>query len=58
VLVEDRGMGFDPRRARGARSSSGLAGMRERALLLAGSFTVASSPGNGTRIEAHIPVGM
>ncbi|HEX9245526.1 MAG TPA: HD domain-containing phosphohydrolase, partial [bacterium] len=58
VLVEDRGVGFDPRQARGAGSSSGLDGMRERVLLLAGSCTVASSPGTGTRIEAHLPVGM
>ncbi|HTD48882.1 MAG: HD domain-containing protein [Bacillati bacterium ANGP1] len=58
VLVEDRGTGFDPRKVRGAGSSSGLAGMRERALLLGGSFTVASSPGTGTRIEAHLPVGV
>jgi len=56
VLVEDRGAGFDPRAARVAGTSSGLAGMRERALLLAGSFTVASRPGTGTRIEAHLPV--
>lgn len=35
----------------------GLMGMRERALLLGGTFDLSSVPGRGARVEACIPVG-
>ncbi len=54
VQVEDRGRGFDPGAQAGA--SSGLAGMRERAVLLGGDLTVDSAPAAGTRVTAAIPV--
>jgi len=51
--IEDRGRGF----ALGAaRTAGGLAGMRERATLLAGRLTVASTPGLGTRVTAVLPL--
>ena len=35
----------------------GLAGLRERAQLLKGTISVHSRPGEGTTVEARIPVG-
>lgn len=57
VQVEDRGLGFDPESTLSAASSSGLAGMRERATLVGGRLTVDSSPGAGTRVTAELPLG-
>jgi PAS domain S-box-containing protein len=54
LRVEDGGRGFDPSALRGA--SSGLTGMRERALLLGGALTVDSAPGRGTRVIAGLPL--
>jgi PAS domain S-box-containing protein len=56
ILVADEGAGFHPlaRPANGA--SSGLSGMRERAVFLGGRFHVDSRPGGGTRLTAEIPV--
>lgn len=56
VQVEDEGMGFDPEAQLEKVSSSGLLGMKERALLLNGKLTIESSLGTGTRILAEIPV--
>jgi len=53
LSVSDDGRGFDPE-APGA--GFGLAGMRERVLLLGGSLDVTSSPA-GTHIEATLPAG-
>jgi signal transduction histidine kinase len=53
LSVTDDGRGFDPD-APGA--GFGLAGMRERVLLLGGTLDVTSGPG-GTRIEATLPAG-
>jgi signal transduction histidine kinase len=38
------------------RGSYGMAGMRERAELIGGRFTVTSRPGRGTTIEVEVPV--
>ena len=54
VEVEDSGTGFDPERVSDGRH--GLSGMRERASLLGGALKIDSTPGNGTRITADIPV--
>ncbi len=56
VHVEDQGVGFDPEAALAAGASSGLVGMRERALLLGGQLELESAPGNGTRITAELPL--
>lgn len=56
VRVEDDGIGFRlgaPRRPQ----SLGLVGLRERAQLLRGEVKVDSNLGNGTRVEARIPIG-
>ena len=55
VQVEDRGAGFDLERAM-IKESSGLVGMRERAVLLGGELTIESTPGVGTRLVAELPL--
>lgn len=53
LQVADDGRGFDPSGV--AEASGGLAGMRERALLLGGSLTLDSHRGTGTRLAAELP---
>jgi signal transduction histidine kinase len=52
--VSDDGAGFDP--ATTARSS-GLQNMADRLGALGGSVKIESSPGHGTTIAGHIPIG-
>jgi signal transduction histidine kinase len=55
LIVADHGPGFNPDAA--ARSGRlGLAGMRERAELLGGSFQVDSAPGAGTTVRVWWPL--
>jgi signal transduction histidine kinase len=54
VAVIDDGAGFIP--ADDPADGIGLSGMRERAVMLGGSFRVASVPGRGTTVDARIPV--
>jgi signal transduction histidine kinase len=55
--VTDRGPGFDLSRAPDVESGHlGLAGMRERAELLGGTFTVRTAPGAGTTVRACWPL--
>jgi signal transduction histidine kinase len=56
VQVEDRGAGFDAVKAQAARASTGLSGMKERAELLGGEFTLESNPGKGTRLTVELPL--
>ncbi len=49
VAITDDGTGFDPNRLRDG--GSGLAGMRERAMLAGGRLDVRTVPGGGTTIE-------
>jgi signal transduction histidine kinase len=56
VQVVDEGGGFDVELALGSYSSSGLAGMQERVRLAGGYLTVESTPGEGTRILAELPL--
>ncbi|HQR98714.1 MULTISPECIES: CHASE3 domain-containing protein [unclassified Polaromonas] len=53
VEVRDDGNGFDTTQIKG--SSHGLAGMQHRVEAAGGRLTVASSPGQGTRISAVLP---
>jgi signal transduction histidine kinase len=53
VTVEDDGNGFD---GDTDHDGFGLLGMRERVALLGGDLTVTSSPGDGTRVAAELPV--
>jgi len=59
VSVRDDGVGFDldlVRMSRSRRSSLGLVGMQERAALLGGEVDIQSSPGQGTLVEAILPL--
>jgi signal transduction histidine kinase len=55
LSVKDTGRGFERREARG-RPGLGLASMDERARLVGGVLTVQSHPGQGTLIEARVPL--
>ena len=55
LRVEDDGQGFDTGASRKPQSL-GLVGLRERAHLLQGRLQVRSAPGQGTCVEARIPV--
>lgn len=56
LVVEDDGVGFDPRRVAASARGHGLVGMGERAEELGGTMTVAAAPGRGTTIRAELPV--
>lgn len=53
MTVADDGQGFAPDRLDSGRS--GLAGMRERALLADARIDVRSAPGEGTTVELTLP---
>lgn len=55
VEVADGGTGFDVEAA-AAGGHLGLAGMRERAEILGGTFSVQSAPGSGTIVRASLPL--
>lgn len=54
IEVADCGKGFDVNSMLNAGETSGLAGMRERAVLLGGTLTVDSQIGIGTRLAAEL----
>jgi signal transduction histidine kinase/ligand-binding sensor domain-containing protein len=53
ISIEDNGKGFD---LLNAKSGLGLVGLKERAQLLNGEFSIDSSPGKGTLIKLSLPV--
>lgn len=55
LQVRDNGTGYDPKQLRAGRSL-GIVGMRERALLLDGEFTIEGIPGKGTTVTVRIPI--
>lgn len=52
IEVEDDGQGFEPTRVK----LSGLRGLQDRIEALDGRMDVASRPGHGTRLRAHLPL--
>lgn len=56
VQIEDKGDGFDLGVILMANASRGLAGMRERAALLGGEFTIDSQVGVGTQLSIELPL--
>lgn len=57
LTIEDRGAGFDPGKLV-AGTSTGLSGMKERALALGGKLMIDSMPGSGTTITAELPLAV
>jgi signal transduction histidine kinase len=59
VVVTDDGAGFATDDLDGLAEAGhfGLVGMRERAQRCGGDLLVASTPGEGTRVEARVPAG-
>jgi signal transduction histidine kinase len=55
LAVADNGVGFDVADAAMAEGI-GLISMRERVCFVGGTFNLSSAPGQGTRIEAIVPV--
>ena len=55
VQIEDKGAGFDAD-ILSKGTTSGLYGMRERAVLSGGRFTIETRPGSGTRLTAELPI--
>jgi signal transduction histidine kinase len=54
AVIEDDGIGFDPRSVR--EDGVGLLGMRERLALLDGRLEIESRPRAGTTIVAEVPL--
>jgi signal transduction histidine kinase len=55
LAIHDDGSGFDPENVPGT-GGLGLISMRERVPLVKGAFGIQSRPGEGTRIEARVPL--
>jgi signal transduction histidine kinase len=55
LLVRDMGVGFDPA-SLGESEGLGLAGIREQAEILGGSFAIRSAPGEGTELRVWWPL--
>jgi signal transduction histidine kinase len=55
LFISDDGVGFEPASDPAREGQRGIAGMTERVALLGGSWTLHSSPGNGTRIDVTLP---
>jgi signal transduction histidine kinase len=53
--VRDFGRGFDPAAGR-RRAGLGLGSMEERVRLVGGELSISSSPGQGTSIQARVPL--
>lgn len=55
LILEDNGVGF---RQVDAVKGNGLFNMRERAILLGGTFSIESEPGHGTTLRIKIPLSL
>jgi signal transduction histidine kinase len=55
IRVEDDGAGFDPQQPLGS-AHFGIANLKDRTAAIAGSLTIDSGPGMGTRIIVRLPI--
>lgn len=53
--ISDNGVGFNIEKD-GRSDSYGLLGIKERVILLNGTFSIVSSPGNGTKVSVRFPL--
>ena len=58
LIVQDNGIGIQSWQDANRPGSHGLTIMRERAEAFGGDLKVSSLPGEGTRVEASIPLGV
>lgn len=58
VQVAESGAGFDVGAVLEGHASSGIRGMKERAELLGGEFTLESNPGQGTCLTVELPMAL
>ncbi|MBN1316600.1 MAG: GAF domain-containing sensor histidine kinase [Anaerolineales bacterium] len=56
LMVQDRGVGFDPAQLEQESATLGLTSMRERVELLGGKLSIESAPGEGTCIKARVAI--
>lgn len=56
LKIKDEGVGFDPTSKTANGQTSGIVGMRERAVLLGGRFTLHSVPEKGTELVVELPL--
>jgi signal transduction histidine kinase len=56
MKITDDGKAFDVERALHGGKRLGLLGMRERLEMVGGSFSLTSTPGKGTTVEARLPL--
>ena len=56
VTVEDCGRGFDPGVGKGGSAGFGLFHLRERLEAIGGKFSIASTPGQGAKVEFCVPL--
>ncbi|MBL7745646.1 MAG: PAS domain S-box protein [Chitinophagaceae bacterium] len=54
LLIEDNGKGFDTE-AVAEKKTLGITGMKERALMIGGTYNIYSTPGKGAIIEVAVP---
>jgi PAS domain S-box-containing protein len=55
LLIEDYGKGFDATAIKD-KKTLGIMGMKERAIMIGGTYNVYSTPGKGTIIEVVVPI--
>lgn len=55
LSITDNGKGFDPGTI-GHKKTLGLLGMKERTVMMGGSYTIKSRPGQGTTVSINVPV--
>jgi PAS domain S-box-containing protein len=53
LSISDNGIGFNPHAT--DKKTLGVIGMKERAAMMGGNYTLSTSPGNGTNIKVTLP---
>src|SRR6185312_4866887 len=56
LIIEDNGVGFDVQFEKVSELDMGLVSMRERALLIGGTFEIESQPDDGTTVFVRVPL--